>query len=130
MGNYFLSLFLCGKKKCGLSPHEQQVKEKGNYMTKKLKLPKFKNETDEQKFWNSFDLADVARPGDFIKLRMPNLRPSTTPVSIRLPDSMIMDLKVIANSMDIPYQSFIKMILSEKVTALRSSATYQKEKAR
>ena len=51
-----------------------------------------------------------ARPAVF-----PNLKPSTETISLRLPESMLNDLKIMANKQDVPYQSLIKMILAEKL---------------
>jgi hypothetical protein len=45
----------------------------------------------------------------------PNLRPSTKTISIRLPESLIEHLKVLANKRDVPYQTLLKMFLAEKV---------------
>ncbi len=45
----------------------------------------------------------------------PNLKPSTETISLRLPESMLNDLKVMANKQDVPYQSLIKMILAERL---------------
>ena len=84
-------------------------------MKKKLKLPKFKNEDEERDFWDNIDLSEYYEPKDFKHASFPNLKPSTKTISIRLTLSMLDRLKVLANSRDIPYQSFIKMILAERI---------------
>lgn len=84
-------------------------------MKKKLKLPKFKNEDEERDFWDNIDLSEYYEPKDFKHVSFPNLKPSTKTISIRLTLSMLDRLKVLANSRDIPYQSFIKMILAERI---------------
>ena len=79
------------------------------------KLPKFKNEADEARFWAERDATEYI---DFTKARrviFPNLKPSLKTISIRLPESLIEHLKVLANKRDIPYQSLMKIFLAEKV---------------
>jgi len=76
-------------------------------------LPKFKNEQEERAFWEERDTADYidwkkARPASFS-----SLKPSLKSISIRLPESMIEKLKVIANKKDVPYQSLMKLYLAE-----------------
>lgn len=82
-------------------------------MKKVLKLPQFKNEDEERKFWARINLADYFEPSDFRPVHFPNLKPSTQPVSIRLPKYMLSRLKEKANSISIPYQALIKTVLSE-----------------
>ncbi len=86
-------------------------------MKKKLVLPKFKNEDQEREFWDKIDLADYLEPGDFVRVRFPNLKPSSTPISIRLPTYMISELKVKANRLDIPYQTLIKQAIAKELVA-------------
>ena len=86
-------------------------------MKKKLKpIPKFKNEDEEREFWakaDTFDYFDwdkaIANPS------FPNLKFSTKTVSIRITESLLEALKELANKKDVPYQSLMKMYLSEKV---------------
>lgn len=85
-------------------------------MNKIKKLPKFKNEDEERDFWSTHDLTDyfdMSRA--IINPSLPNLKPSTRTVSIRLPESLIASLKALANKRDVPYQSLVKIILSEKI---------------
>lgn len=85
-------------------------------MKKLKKIPKFKNENQERSFWNKKNSADYV---NWLKakknLDFPNLKPSTKTISLRLPESLLNNLKMIANERDVPYQSFIKIILNEKV---------------
>jgi predicted DNA binding CopG/RHH family protein len=79
------------------------------------RLPEFKNEDEEREFWSTQDTADYfdltrAKPAIF-----PNLKPSTRSVSIRINESLFQEIKILANKKNIPYQSLIKMYLSEKV---------------
>jgi predicted DNA binding CopG/RHH family protein len=85
-------------------------------MVRRLKkLPKFKNEKDEFAFWATHDSAEYADYSKAKKVLFPRLKPSTRTISIRLPESLIKHLKVLANKRDIPYQSLLKMYLMEKV---------------
>jgi len=80
------------------------------------KLPKFKNEDEERDFWTTHDLTDYFDMSKaIINPVLQNLKPSTRTVSIRLPESLIAALKTLANKRDVPYQSLVKIILSEKV---------------
>jgi predicted DNA binding CopG/RHH family protein len=76
-------------------------------------IPKFKSEGEEQKFWEECDSADYLEWGRARSVAFPNLKPSLKSISIRLPESMLEKLKVIANSKDVPYQSLMKVYLSE-----------------
>lgn len=82
---------------------------------KKIKIPKFKNEDEERDFWGKTSLIDVFDSSDFKPVIFPNLKPSTKSISLRLTESMLDRLKMLANKKDIPYQSFIKMILDERI---------------
>jgi len=86
-------------------------------MKKKLVLPKFKNENTERKYWDSFDLTQYYTAGDFVRVRFPNLKPTTTPISIRIPQYMLSELKIRANRLDIPYQALIKQAIAEKIAS-------------
>ena len=77
-------------------------------MKRKLKIPKFINEEAERNFWSKADLSEYFEPSDFVEVSFPNLKPTTKPISIRLPEYMIENLKEKANEIDIPYQSLIK----------------------
>ena len=85
-------------------------------MKKKLKkIPKFKNEDDERRFWAEADSSDYI---DWLKaeiITLSKLKPSTKTISLRLPESMLEEIRTIANKHDVPYQSFIKIILKEKI---------------
>ena len=84
-------------------------------MKKQLKVPKFKNEDEERKFWNKIELTDYFYLSDFQPVVFPNLKPSTKTISLRLPEALLYRLKVMANEQDVPYQSLIKILLNEKV---------------
>ena len=77
-------------------------------MKKPIKLPKFKNEDKEREFWSKVDLSDHFEASDFEKVSFPNLKSTTKPISIRLPEHLLNRLKEKANEIDVPYQSLIK----------------------
>jgi predicted DNA binding CopG/RHH family protein len=84
-------------------------------MSKKKKIPKFENEDAEREFWASHDSTDYIDWSTSKDVVMPNLKPTLKTISIRLPEIMIEELKLIANKRDVPYQSLMKMFLAEKV---------------
>lgn len=81
----------------------------------KNRLPKFKNEDEEREFWVSRDSTDYLDWSKANKVVLPNLKPSLKSISIRLPESMIEELKLLANKRDVPYQSLLKMFLAERI---------------
>ena len=84
-------------------------------MKKLKKLPKFNSEQEEREFWATHDSVDYV---DWSKSRLtlfPNLKPSSKTISIRLPESLLENLKLLANKQDVPYQSLLKILLAEKV---------------
>lgn len=85
-------------------------------MTKKPKpIPAFKNEAEERAFWESHDSADYVDWSSVERVRLANLKPSTKSISLRLPADLLERIKTAANKRDVPYQSLIKVWLSEKV---------------
>jgi predicted DNA binding CopG/RHH family protein len=87
-------------------------------MAKKLKpIPKFNSEAEERAFWESHDSTDYVDWRKAESVRLPNLKPSTKSISIRLPESLLEKIKVEANKRDVPYQSLIKTWLAEKMEA-------------
>jgi predicted DNA binding CopG/RHH family protein len=82
-------------------------------MKRKLKIPKFKNEEAERNFWSKADLSEYFEPSDFVEVSFPNLKPTTRPISIRLPEHILIRLKEKANEENVPYQSLIKTYISK-----------------
>ena len=83
---------------------------------KKLKpIPRFRSEAEERAFWESHDTTDYVDWSKARRVRFPDLKPSTTSISLRLPVDLLEQIKVAANRRDVPYQSLIKIWLSEKV---------------
>ena len=92
-------------------------------MRKLKKIPKFKSEVKEVEFWATHDSTEYIDYSKAKRIVFPNLKPSTKTISIRLPESLIEHLKVLANKRDVPYQSLLKMFLSEKVAEELHGAT-------
>lgn len=86
-------------------------------MTKKTNkaLPTFANEQEERAFWESQESVDYVDWTKAKNVRLPNLKPTTKAISIRLPVDMIEKLKVAANKKDVPYQSLVKVWIDEKL---------------
>ena len=84
-------------------------------MNKKLKpIPKFRNEAEERRFWEMHETSDYIDWSKAERVRLPNLKPSTTSISLRLPVTLLERIKVAANKRDVPYQSLIKTWLADK----------------
>jgi len=98
-------------------------------MKKKLKpVPRFRSEAEERAFWESHDTADYFDLSKAQRVRFPNLKLSTTAISLRLPQDLLDRIKVAANKRDVPYQSLIKVWLNEKVD--RDEAGYKRKNGR
>lgn len=84
-------------------------------MKKKLKrTPKFKSEASERRYWETHDSSPYMDWSDAESARFPNLKPSTQSISLRLPASLLDNIRIEANRRDVPYQSLIKVWLAEK----------------
>ena len=85
-------------------------------MAKKLKpIPAFASEAEERAFWESHDSTDYVDWSKARRVSFPNLKPSTSAISLRVPVSLLERIKLAANKRDVPYQSLIKIWLAEKV---------------
>lgn len=85
-------------------------------MKKKLKeVPEFKNEDEEREFWWTHDSTEYVEWDKAERVVFPNLKMSTRTISLRLPEWMLDRLKAAANKRDVPYQSLIKMFLSDRL---------------
>lgn len=83
---------------------------------KKLKsIPKFKNEDEERDFWAKADSSEYFDWDNPIELDLSKLKPTTETISLRLPGYLLMRIKEIANSRDVPYQSLMKIFLADRV---------------
>ena len=86
-------------------------------MTARTKVPKFASEAQERKFWEENDSAALVDWTKAKRVRLPNLKPSTQSISLRLPVHTLERIKAAANARDVPYQSLIKVWLEEKLSA-------------
>jgi len=87
-------------------------------MRRNLKpIPTFRNEAEERRFWESHDSTEYLDWSKAERVRLPNLKPTTTSISLRLPVSLLERIKVAAHKRDVPYQSLIKTWLAEKLDA-------------
>lgn len=84
-------------------------------MNKIKKIPRFKSEDEERDFWSTHSPLDYLDNWKPVELDLSHLKPTTKNISIRLPEWMIADLKTLANKKDVPYQSLLKIFLSEKI---------------
>jgi len=81
----------------------------------KKQIPKFKNEDEEREFWASHDSTDYINWDKAEKITFSSLKPSVKKISLRLPETMIEELKLLANKRDVPYQSLLKIFLAERI---------------
>jgi predicted DNA binding CopG/RHH family protein len=86
-------------------------------MPKKTKppVPRFRTEREERAFWETHDSADYVDWAGARRVALANLKPSTATISLRLPESMLEELKLLANQQDVPYQSLLKVFLAERL---------------
>jgi predicted DNA binding CopG/RHH family protein len=87
-------------------------------MSKKLKpIPHFKSEVEEREFWQTHDSTEYVDWSKAIRgARFPNLKLTSRPITIRLPESLIDRVKIEAHKMDIPYQSLIKKFIFDSLS--------------
>ena len=83
----------------------------------KKRLPRFKNEDAERKFWATHDSTDYIDWRKGKRAILPKLRPTSQTISLRLPKPMLDRLKLLANKRDVPYQSLLKMFVAERLEA-------------
>jgi predicted DNA binding CopG/RHH family protein len=86
-------------------------------MTARTKVPKLNSEAQERKSWEARDSAELVNWSKATRVRLPNLKPSTQSISLRLPVHTLERIKAAANARDVPYQSLIKVWLEEKLSA-------------
>lgn len=83
-------------------------------------IPKFRSEDEEREFWATADTTEYFDWPKAERVSFPNLKPSTATISLRLPQGMLDELKVLANQRDVPYQSLLKVYLAERIAAERA----------
>ena len=79
------------------------------------RIPKFKDEDEEREFWATHDSTEYVDWRKAEKAVFSNLKPSVKKISLRLPESMLEELKLLANKRDVPYQSLLKIFLAERI---------------
>lgn len=84
-------------------------------MTKLKKISHFKTEEEEREFWQNNDSGDYLDLSNAKRAVLPNLKPSTKTISLRLPEGLLDSIKIEANKRDMPYQSRIKVWLAKEV---------------
>lgn len=87
------------------------------------KIPEFKNEQEEVEFWRTHDSTEYLDWSQAKKTVFPNLKPTTESISLRLPAAMLARLKELANEKDVPYQSLMKVYLSDRIEQELKAAT-------
>lgn len=90
-------------------------------MSKLKATPKFKTEAEEKAFWEKHDSSDYMDWKQAQSVLMPNLKPSTKTISLRLPEGLLDSIKIEANKLDMPYQSLIKAWLADDVKQSRNA---------
>lgn len=90
-------------------------------MSKVKALPKFKTEAEERAFWETNDSSDYVDWTKAQSVLLPNLKPSTKTISLRLPEGLLDSIKIEANKRDMPYQSLIKSWLADDVKESRGA---------
>ncbi len=89
--------------------------------TKQLKrIPKFRSHEEAGEFWMTHDTTEYLDWSKAQRVQFPKLRPSTTTISLRLPQGMLDELRILANQQDVPYQSLLKVYLAERLAAERN----------
>lgn len=84
-------------------------------MKKTLKIQKFKNKNQEQNFWSEIDLSAYFESNDFKPVSFPNLKPTSTSISLRVPNYLLVRLKEQANALNVPYQTLMKQYIAKEV---------------
>jgi predicted DNA binding CopG/RHH family protein len=87
--------------------------------SKLKRIPEFASEAEEQEFWATADTTAYFDWSQARRVAFPKLRPTTTPISMRLPETLLSELKRLANEQDVPYQSLMKVYLAERVALER-----------
>ncbi len=91
----------------------------------KKKIPKFKSEEEERAFWATADSTEYVDWDRGNRLVLPKLKPSLKTISLRLPEPMLAELKLLANKRDVPYQSLLKIFLAERIEQELTRISYE-----
>jgi predicted DNA binding CopG/RHH family protein len=97
-------------------------------MKKRLKkIPQFENEDEERDFWANHSSVDYFDWSKAVRISFPNLRFSTETISLRMPQDLLNDIKILANKKDVPYQSLIKIMLDRALREEKGQVQYSHE---
>jgi predicted DNA binding CopG/RHH family protein len=99
-------------------------------MKPRKKIPTFKDEDAEREFWAKADSTEYIDWSQAKRIMLPNFRPTLRTISLRLPESMIAELKVLANQRDVPYQSLLKVFLAERISEERMRQSVNNSRSR
>ncbi len=86
-------------------------------------IPRFPSEDAERRFWAEHDTTEYFGWSQAVEASFPNLKPSTTAISLRLPVTMLEELKALAHAKDVPYQSLLKVFLADRLARERGRRT-------
>ena len=78
-------------------------------------IPKFQNEDEEREFWATHDSTEYMDWSQAERVVLPKLKPAKKTISLRMSETMLNELRLLANKMDVPYQSLIKVYLRERI---------------
>ena len=79
------------------------------------RIPEFQAEDEEREFWAMHDSTDYLDWNQAERVVLPKLKPATKTISLRMSETMLNELRLLANKMDVPYQSLIKVYLRERI---------------
>src|SRR4030088_1270106 len=102
----------------------------GRSMKARKKIPIFKDEDAEREFWAKEDSTEYLDWSKAERVTFANLRPSLRTISLRLPEAMIAELKLLANKRDVPYQSLLKVFLAERINEERTGKSSSRTSTR
>jgi uncharacterized DUF497 family protein len=106
-----------------ISVRNMNRKESGGATTMKKQIPEFQSEAGERRFWATHDSTGFVEWQSAQTRKFTKLKPTLRTISLRLPVSMIEDLKILANKRDVPYQSLLKVFLAERLQQERLRAS-------
>lgn len=109
-----------------ISSRRANAKEKNGMKKKLKKLPRFKDEAEEARFWHTHSPLDYFDMSQATPVLFPNLKPTSRSISLRLPEYIINQVKIQANRLDVPYQSLMKQYIAKE--AMKNSLPPFKEK--
>ena len=91
-------------------------------------IPKFQNEDEEREFWATHDSTEYMDWSQAERVVLPKLKPAKKTISLRMSETMLNELRLLANKMDVPYQSLIKVYLRERIDQDLNRKTVQARK--